>query len=353
VKPYAARKLLNRLTLAADLRRKRMRFYANPTQLVIEPTNRCNAACPICARNFWDKSQNPPTDLEADTLKRLEEFLVTADTVFAFGHGEPTIAPLFWPVIEAAKKRGCRVEVTTNGLTLDEPLVERLVQSGVEILNISLDAVEPDALRARRSLDLAKIERALTFLAARKHAAGARDPEAGIAVVVDRDNLDELPGIFAFARDLRVKTILVNHLVAWDASLHQRSAYHEPERFRRAFADLQRRAEGSGVAIVLPFEAVERGVCPHPLRMFFVRAGGEVWPCCNAVFRNDRYSFPAGNVHFASLRAIWNGEPYRVLRRAFLRGEPPPPHCQICPLLNDELPSHLRDLSGLDNAITR
>jgi radical SAM protein with 4Fe4S-binding SPASM domain len=78
--------------------------------------------------------------------------------------------------------------------------------------------------------------------------------------------------------------------------------------------------------------------------MFFVRASGEVWPCCNGVFRNDQYNFPVGNVHFASLRSIWNAEPYRQLRRAFLRGEPLPDHCRICPLFVDELGSHLRQL---------
>jgi len=344
VKPYAARKWFNRRVLALDVRRKRVRFRANPSQIAVEPTNRCNGACPICARHFWDASQNPPQDLKADTLKRLEEFFITADTVFAFGHGEPTIAPLFWPLVETAKRFGCRVEVTTNGLTLDDALVERFIAAGVDILNVSLDAVEPAALRQRRGLDIARAERAFALLAQRKFARGAAAPEAGIATVLDRENLDELPGLIDFAADLNVKTLLLNQLVAWDASLHQRSAYLEADRLRRALADARTRGSRRGVKVLLPFEAIEAGRCPHPLQLLFVRAGGEAWPCCNAVFRNDRYSFPAGNVHNASLRAVWNADPYRVLRGAFLRGEPAPEHCRICPLRVDGLASHLRQL---------
>jgi MoaA/NifB/PqqE/SkfB family radical SAM enzyme len=344
MKPHAWRKWLNRVTLAQDIYWRRARFRANPSQIAVEPTNRCNGVCAICARHFWNAEQNPPADLEADTLARLREFFITADTVFAFGHGEPTIAPLFWPLVEAAKSCGCRVEVTTNGLTLDEALLDRFLAAGVEILNVSMDAIEPAALARRRGLAVSDAEHAFAYLARRKYEMGVRVPEAGIAATIDRDNLDELPGLIEFAADLNVKTLLLNHLVAWDASLHARSAYHEPERLSRALADAQALAAHRGVKALLPYEAIVGGRCPHPLRLFFTRAGGEVWPCCNAVFRNERYSFPAGNVHNASLRAIWNGEPYRALRRAFLRGEPPPEHCRMCPLRADELASHLRQL---------
>jgi len=344
MKPFALRKAFNRRQQAVDIAFRRVRFRSNPTQLVIEPTNRCNACCPICARNYWDERANPPAELEADTLKALEHFLLTADTVFAFGHGEPLVTASFWLLLERAKLFGCRAEFTTNGLALDEAAVDRLIDRGVEIVNISMDALEPGALRARRGLDVAHAERMFAYLARRKVERGAKYPEGGIAITVDRDNLAELPHLLAFAADLHVKSLLINHLVAWDPALHVRSAYHESDAMRRAFAELKAAGKKAGVAVVLPFEAVERGRCPHPLRMFVVRATGEVWPCCNAVFRNERYSFPVGNVHNQSLEAIWNGKPYQALRRAFLRRGPLPEHCRICPLFADELGSHLRDL---------
>ncbi len=345
MKPYALRKAFNRRLQAVDIALRRVRFRSSPTQLVIEPTNRCNACCPICARNFWDQRANPPADLEADTLNALDRFFLAADTVFAFGHGEPLVSASFWLLVEKAKQFGCRVEFTSNGLALSESIVDRLIDHGVEIMNLSLDAVEPGALRARRGLEVAHAERLFAHLAASKVEHGAAFPEGGIAVTVDRDNLAELPHLLAFAADLHVKSLLVSHLVAWDPSLHTRSAYHEPEAMRRAFAELKEAGERAGVTVVLPFEAVVRGRCPHPLHMFVVRATGEVWPCCNAVFRNDRYSFPVGNVHNQSLESIWNSKPYQALRRAFLRRGPLPEHCRICPLYADELASHLRQLS--------
>lgn len=344
MKPFAEEKRRNRVLWEEDIAEKREVFRANPPLLTIEPTNRCNAACPICARRYWREPNNPPVDLQPEILERLTDFLVTAETVFAFGHGEPTIAPHFRAVVETARRYGCRVEITTNGLELDEPFLEWLIDVGVDILNVSLDAVEPRTLQQRRGLEIKRIEAVFAALNRRKHAAGARAPEAGIAVVIDRDNLDELPGLLRFAADLNVKTLLVNHLVAWHESLHMRSAYHEPDRLRSALADLTEQATLSGVAVVLPFAGMEQGRCPHPLNLFFVRADGEVWPCCNAVFRNARYSFPAGNLVHTPPRDIWNGGLYRALRRAFLAGDPLLPHCRICPLLNDNLASHLRSL---------
>lgn len=341
---FAEEKRCNRKIWEQDVAERREIFHANPPQLTIEPTNRCNAACPICARHYWDKGKNPPVDLRPEILERLTEFLVTAETVFAFGHGEPTIAPVFRSVVETAKRHGCRVEMTTNGLNLTEELLDWVIGQGVDILNLSLDAVEPQALHRRRGSDIKAMEAALTTLNRRKHAAGSRAPEAGLAVVLDRDNLTELPGLLRFATDLNVKTLLLNHLTAWHESLHVHSAYHEPDRLREALAKLTELARGTGVTVVLPFAGLESGRCPHPLSLFFVRAGGEVWPCCNAVFSNERYSFPAGNLAQTPPRDIWNSGLYRLLRRAFLAGEPPPPHCRICPLLNDTLDSHLRQL---------
>jgi MoaA/NifB/PqqE/SkfB family radical SAM enzyme len=344
VRPYAAEKARNRRLLDEDLAARRDTFRAMPTQLVLEPTNRCNAACPICARHFWDDEKNPPADMLPETLARLDDLLTTAETVFAFGHGEPTIAPLFWNIVVRAKEKGCRVEITTNGLTLDELFIDRLVAAKVDILNLSLDAVEPTALTHRRGLSVERAQQALSYLAQRKHEQRTTTPEAGLAVVLDRDNLDELPGLFRFAGDLGAKSVLLNHLVAWDASLHARSAYHEPDRLRDALARATRDAAAAGVNVVLPFDAVENGVCPHPLHMFFVRASGEVWPCCNAAFDNGAYSFAVGHVLKEAPEAIWNGPAYRRLRRAFLTGESLPDHCRICPLYTDELGSHLRKL---------
>ena len=344
MRPFAAEKARNAALLAEDIAAGREVFAALPGQLVLEPTNRCNGACPICARHFWDEEKKPPADMLPAVLDRLEEMLVAAEVVFAFGHGEPTIAPLFWDIVVRAKEKGCRVEATTNGLTLDEHFLDRLIAARVDILNISLDAVEPGALRARRGLDIDRVTALFSYLAQKKHEHGARHPEGGIACVVDRDNLEELPHLVDFARDLSIKTLLVNHLVAWDASLHAKSAYHDPSGWRRAVTETDARAAAAGVHVVWPFDAVEQGVCPHPLRMFFVRASGEVWPCCNAAFVNERYSFPAGHVLETEPRAIWNGAVYRRLRRAFLGGEALPEHCRICPLRVDELDSHLRRL---------
>ncbi len=344
MRPYAAEKERNRALLAEDIAAKRDEFRAAPSQLVLEPTNRCNGSCPICARHFWDDELNPSADMQPEVLARLDDFLTTADTVFAFGHGEPTIAPLFWDIVVRAKEKGCRVELTTNGLTLDERFINRLVAARVDILNISMDAVEPGALLERRGLHVERVEQSLAYLARRKHEQGAHEPEAGIAVVIDRDNLDELPHLLHFAEQLRVRTLLVNHLVAWDKSLHLRSAYHAPDRMREALAALREMAKDSAVEVVPPFAQIEAGVCPHPLNMFFVRASGEVWPCCNAAFRNERYSYAVGHVLREEPWDIWNGAAYKELRRAFLRGDPLPAHCRICPLYVDELSSHLRQL---------
>ncbi len=334
----------NSEVLADDILRRRAVFKANPEILVIEPTNRCNLKCRLCARNYWDKHLNPSVDMSRETLELLDPFLKTANSVYAFGHGEPTLGKNFEEIIRRAKAWGCEVQLTTNGTRLDEAFIDFIIESQVDIVNLSLDAVESQASIRRRGVDSVQVLRWLHRLWEKKTAVGSKTPETGFAFTADRDNLGELPNMIDSLAAVGASVLIISHFVAWAPEVHHLSSYHVESEFHAAFNEAAKKGKEKGITVILPFDNLLDGCCPHPMTMFFVRSSGEVWPCCNAVFRQGQYSFPAGNIHKTGLRDIWNSDVYQTLRRAWFNGDPPA-HCRICPLATDALDSHLRNLA--------
>jgi radical SAM protein with 4Fe4S-binding SPASM domain len=65
-------------------------------------------------------------------------------------------------------------------------------------------------------------------------------------------------------------------------------------------------------------------MCFQPFKTFYVRADGDVRPCC---FSRDGTSL--GNLHKQDMKEIWDGEPYRQLREGVLNGKYPK-DCENC-----------------------
>ena len=249
--PFEEAKRKNLLAQKEDRREGREVFTANPEIVVVEPTNRCNLSCRHCARNYWDKTLNPETDMSMDTLERLVPFFKTARAVYAFGHGEPTLGKNFLAILRRAKEFGCEVQFTTNGTRRDDAFTDAVIEAGVDLVNLSLDALEPGASRERRGIDPVKPLQWLQRIRVRKVARRRKNPETGVSFVADRENLGELPNLIDALHDVGSSVLVISHFVAWKPALHDRSAYLDEPAFREAFARAKERGESKGITVIL------------------------------------------------------------------------------------------------------
>lgn len=62
----------------------------------------------------------------------------------AFAGGEPLVSKDLWTVIEHCKRRGVHTTVATNGTLLSKETCQRLVESGVKYVEVSLDSILPE-----------------------------------------------------------------------------------------------------------------------------------------------------------------------------------------------------------------
>ena len=69
-----------------------------------------------------------------------------------FTGGEPTISPHLLPLVKLAKEKGVKnIGITSNGLVLERHL-EKLVDAGMNSVNISLDTTCPKKFEWSRGL---------------------------------------------------------------------------------------------------------------------------------------------------------------------------------------------------------
>ena len=165
------------------------------TKLYIEPTTACNLDCAMCVRREWGE---PTGQMSLDTFADLmEQVRAFADPpiIHLSGYGEPMCHVDFLEVVRLAKATGGRVEMTTNGMLLDEEKAEALVELELDRLTVSIDGVSPEGfadVRVDGNLPdvIANIERLHRLVL--RHRGRRGKPHIGIAFVAMRRNVGDL-----------------------------------------------------------------------------------------------------------------------------------------------------------------
>lgn len=121
--------------------------------LDIELTNRCNLSCPPCwfhgCRGIGDRYAPGQGELSTAEVVDLVDQVAPHGPRIYFGGGEPFLRGDLFPILAHVKRKGLAVSLTTNGTLLDVAAARRIVELGVEDINVSVDGDEPqnDAVR--------------------------------------------------------------------------------------------------------------------------------------------------------------------------------------------------------------
>jgi hypothetical protein len=131
--------------------------HKTPTVLgIIDVTNRCNMACPICfayvgAANYV---YEPSFDQIVDMFKLLRSNSPWACNALQFSGGEPTLRNDLPDLIKEAKKAGLsHIEVNTNGIRIAEDMeyFKKLIDAGLSTLYLQFDGLREDIYKCTRA----------------------------------------------------------------------------------------------------------------------------------------------------------------------------------------------------------
>ena len=183
------------------------------TKIYIEPTTACNLNCITCFRNAWDE---PNGKMSEESFEAILESLKTFDpipNVYFGGIGEPLFHPSTLKWIKKIKELGVRVEMITNATMLTEKVARRVIESGLDVLWVSLDGASPDSYGdVRLGAEFPRVIENLGRFNSMRTGGHFPHPELGIAFVAMKRNIAELPKIIRLGRAMRVKHFSVSNL---------------------------------------------------------------------------------------------------------------------------------------------
>ena len=122
-----------------------------PSQILMDITEICNLACTHCPHPTFAKSEHYEGRHLDPALndKMIEEVRLHGQGKTRYiryaANGEPLAHPSGYDMIEAAVKHsGVYVTLTTNGTIMNEKRTQKLLESGVHLIDISIDAFSPE-----------------------------------------------------------------------------------------------------------------------------------------------------------------------------------------------------------------
>ncbi len=189
-----------------------------PLAILAELTHRCPLRCPYCSNPL--ELERRGDELDTATWRRvIGEAAELGALQVHFSGGEPTLRHDLEALVACAAGLGLYTNLITAGVLLDEARVGRLVEAGLDHVQLSIQGV-----------DAAEADRIAGFAGghARKLEAARWVRAAGLPLTlnapVHRHNMERLEDIIALAVDLGAERLEVAHVQYYGWGLKNRAA---------------------------------------------------------------------------------------------------------------------------------
>lgn len=324
---------------------------AYPESITLFLTSRCNLRCRMCGQ-WGDKGITKKKIRELGEEMTIEEYQRLLNDLHSFRPnitlfgGEPLLYKDCLELIRLIKDKKMHACIITNG-TLLEPCADKLVQYGLDELNISLDGPEKihDEIRGIAGM-FRKIKMGLDKILQEKERQGKRRPLVNLEFTITRYNLDYMIPMLEVAEELGVESLNFHHLIFIEENMYKRHEQDFFSLFQASSEDwkgfllegvkdidisklstnireiLSKRYKFS-VNIYPNLKAEElktyyreaREVpggyaarCLSPWMVAYIFPNGDLRPCLN-------FDFSPGNIKKDSFKDIWNNPEYLNFRK--------------------------------------
>ncbi|MFX0098191.1 MAG: radical SAM protein [Candidatus Hodarchaeota archaeon] len=140
---------------------------SSPCIALIDVTNRCNLACPICFANANAKGYivEPTLDELRQIMTHFVNIKPIPPVLLQLSGGEPTVRDDLADIIRMGKELGfVEVMLTTNGVKLGArngaAYIKELMDAGMNAIYLQFDsATDPEVWKKTRGVDLTKLKR--------------------------------------------------------------------------------------------------------------------------------------------------------------------------------------------------
>jgi hypothetical protein len=250
---------------------------------------------------------------------------------------EPLLHPKIDSMVKAAGQAGIMdIRLGTNGAALSPPLIERLIDSSLTRLEVSVDAARTETYAAvRPGGDFNKLKRSIDHFLGERSRRGRELPLLRLSFLSLPINEGELSA-FLESWSAKADLISVQKPIWFPGSALPEPILPKPALPKPALPKpaLPKSAldepKGQSAPPQELFsgaidEPLEEGFCVQPWQRLGVDYDGRLWPCCSW-YGEELLGLGADNL---SIAKAWRSEAMETLRLAHLKGPLPGP-CQEC-----------------------
>ncbi|WP_197722043.1 radical SAM/SPASM domain-containing protein [Sulfuriflexus mobilis] len=269
-----------------------------PSQIIMDITERCNLACIHCPHPEFTKSEHYagrflPVELNKKLVDEVKEHgKGTTQYIRYTSNGEPLVHPDAYEMIDyAVRESGVYVTLTTNGTIMKERKTRRLLEAGVNMIDISIDAFKNETyekVRVRGNLDVTRTN-VLNLL---KWINEIESPTKVVVSFVEQpQNSDEVKDFEKYWNDQGVDKVVIRRL-------------HSAAGEVTEIADKLRKSNDEA-----------RYPCLYPWERVLVNTEGELCFCPTDWSRKSVLA----NYADTTIKELWSSKVYNDLREAHLK----------------------------------
>jgi MoaA/NifB/PqqE/SkfB family radical SAM enzyme len=272
-----------------------------PSQILMDITEVCNLACIHCPHPEFKRSEHYGAryldpDLNAKMVEEVKRHGrgITQYIRYA-SNGEPLIHPKAYDMIEdAVRHSGVYVTITTNGTIMNEKRTRKLLEAGVHMIDISIDAFNPESYARIRVNGNLEITRSNVINLIRWVRESRKRTKIVVSYVEQPQNLAETADFERFWRDKGVDYVVIRRM-------------HSCSGAKLELAASQRKEN----------EAILRRPCLYPWERIVINARGDL-AFCPSDWVHGSY---IANYRTTTIRETWCGDFYQRLRQAHLSND--------------------------------
>lgn len=269
-----------------------------PSQVLMDITEVCNLACVHCPHSSFVKSEEyagrhlDPGLNEKMIQEVAEHGRGKTQYIRYAANGEPLIHPNAYDMIESAVRySGVYVTLTTNGKIMNETRTQRLIEAGVHLVDISIDALKPETyskIRLKGNLEVTRtnVLRLIQWV---------REAKAKTKVVVSfveqPENTSEAEDFEKYWRGEGADYVVIRRLHSCSGAVEELASTTRQSQLKEA-----------------------RRPCLYPWERVVVNARGDL-AFCPSDWVHGSYIADYRNT---TIKETWQGEFYKALREAHL-----------------------------------
>lgn len=286
-----------------NMHKTNLPFY--PDRLYLELTNHCNFECIMCP-NGKGLMKRERGFMDFDLAKKIiDEMCPHVDTVVLHIWGESLLHPNVFDIIKHCKKYNVKTEMSTNTSLLNENIIDKILESGLDIIYLCVDGITRETYqKVRKNGDYEKAVKNVEDFINIKNKKGVKNPSVYLQIIVMKETIDEIENFKKKWSIDGIDKINVKPLDTWGGQISEINSL-----------EIKKRNVPSN-----------RFHCPNLWYHAHIYHNGDM-VCCDRDF-DARH--PLGNVKDGVMK-VWNGQKMQDLRKKHIeRNLEDIPSCSNC-----------------------